>query len=169
MYRTVRTYQCHSPHSAKQDAPSPNSINKHEVDPGEKEVSSCDDSSNSYGIGKADKSEKRGRVIHERIETSELTDCHETAGSNKCSKVAGDDIKLFEEPDISSPLLQSFSFSNVSCDVLNFLLDLLRSSLWENLLDDNCSFIRLIMVNELTGALWAERQKTAENNRRNCA
>jgi len=80
-----------------------------------------------------------------------LTDRHETAGCDKSSEVAGNNIELLEEPDIALAFLEGLSFRNMGGDMSDLLLDLLRSSFRENLLNDDRCLFWLVVKDELTG------------------
>ena len=150
--------ECHAPHGGKKDSSSAEAIDDHQVNPGEEEVGGCDDGSDGYGIGEADKCEEGRGVVHETVETAELTDGHETAGCDECAEIAGDDVELLEKPEIAFSFLDCLCFGDVAADVSDLLLDLLGSSLGEDCLDDNCCSFRLVVIDELTGRFWAEWQ-----------
>ena len=158
--------QSHSPHCREQDASASESINNHQIDPGKEEIRGSDDRPNCHRIGETDKSEERRRVVHKTVESTELTDSHEATSCDESSEISWDDVKLLNEPELAFAFLDSFGLCDMGGDVADLLLDLLLSPEWENFLDDDCGFVMLVVVDQLTRRFWAEWEKTHEDDGR---
>jgi len=97
--------ECHSPYGAERHTASTESINDHEIDPGEDEVRGGNDGPHRYRTVETDHGKNSRRVVHETVEASKLADSHETTGGNKGAKVTRNDVKLLEEPDVAFAVL----------------------------------------------------------------
>lgn len=163
----------HELHRAEQNAAASNAVNEHEVNPGEEEVGSGNDGTDSDRVRKAYQCEESGRavlrsvlrraldaaanlLVHERVETTELGNGHETASSDQSAEVGRNDVELLQDPPLRLAGGQVLGLLNVNADVLNLLLDLEIRAVGEDAADDCLRLIRLVVVNKLTRRLWAE-------------
>lgn len=159
--------ETHELHSAEQDSATSGSVDKHEVDPGEDEVGGSNNGSYSDGVGEADEREDQRRVVHERVETAELRDSHETTSRDESAEVGWDDVKLLENPPLRLAAVEELGLLDVPGNVLDLVLDLLFGTVGEDLSDNHGSFFGLVVEDELARRLGAEGEKASEDNGRN--
>lgn len=158
--------ETHEGHGAEQDATTANAVNEHEIDPGEEEVDCGNDSTNGHGVGESDESENSRRVVHKRIETSELRDGHETTSRDESTEVGGHDVELLESPPLALAAGEFHRLLDVHADVLHLLLDLKLGSIGKDLRNDPGGLLWVSMKDQMTRRFGAERKEAAENDGR---
>lgn len=107
--------------------------------------------------------ENGGRIIHERVETAELGDGHQSTSRQQSPEVGRDDIELLQDPPLRLSGVQLLGLLDVVGDQLDLVLHLLFGAVGEDLPDDILGLCLSAVEDELSGRLGTKHEQDAED------